>query len=460
MGTNIRKTLIAIFMIANLLLISTTTLASDSSFPPAPGDMKESLFSSNVNSFDNYDEEPVFFSSNYTDTVIGKLIENLSEPIVVDYIHDLVSFGPRVTGTSACEEAARYIYNEFFSMGLSVRYQNWSSSTNIFGSNIEATLPGFDDTSDKVFIVCGHYDSVPGSPGADDNGAGTTTVLASALLMKDYSFNFTIRFVCFSGEEQGLHGSAFYAQEAVENGDNIIGVLNADMMGYADDDESRSKVKVFDDEDSSIWLTDYTTEVSTKYKDEIGLTVVPSGYTWGSDHYRFWEVGYNAIFYFEDQRNPYYHSSNDTLENMDTEYATHVSQLIIATLASLAEPIDIQCPRVPSIAGIQKGKPDEIYEYQIFTTDPQDDTIYYLIDWGDDTQSGWLGPNNSGEYITISKSWESFGIYNVKIKAKDSDGHESAWSSPYPIRMPYFLFFDSLKFLDNIFSLLSVLFSL
>lgn len=437
MGTTNRKQVLVIILIVGLLVGVLTTTASPFIKPPIPGDMKQPFPIYRMDPGYLAKDTSLFAPTDYSSSVIERLLQNLTESMVIEYITDLTSFGPRVTASDACDEAASYIYQEFQSMGLEVRYQNWSSSSSLFGANIEATITGVDEP-EKIFIVCGHYDSVPGSPGADDNAAGTTAVLSAAYLMKDYSFNHTIRFVCFSGEEQGLYGSRYYALEAFENNDTIIGVLNADMMGYANDDDSRSKVRVYDDEDDSIWLTEYTTDVSVAYYDTIGLSIVPSGYTWGSDHYRFWEVGYNAIFYFEYEFNPNYHSHRDTIETMDTGYATRVSQLILATLASLAEPVDVHCPKIPQIiSGVQQGRPMSTYEYEIITTDPYGADVYYLINWGDDTDSGWLGPSPSGESITVSKTWESRGTYEVTVKAKNTAGYESDWSGPYPVRMPY-----------------------
>ena len=103
--------------------------------------------------------------------------------MVLGFIENLTSFGPRVTGSESCEDAGRWIYQEFKEMGLEVRYQNWSATSSIFGSNIEATLAGANPDSDEIYIVCGHYDSVYGSPGADDNAAGTAAVLSAAEAM-------------------------------------------------------------------------------------------------------------------------------------------------------------------------------------------------------------------------------------------------------------------------------------
>ena len=116
-------------------------------------------------------------------------------------------------------------------MDLEVRYHNWTNG-GFSGSNIEATIKGLDSESDEIYLICGHYDSVSRSPGADDDGSGTVGVMAAAKVMSTYTFNHTIRFVTFSGEEQGLLGSKVYAEESYEKGENIV-ALNLDMIGYS-----------------------------------------------------------------------------------------------------------------------------------------------------------------------------------------------------------------------------------
>jgi hypothetical protein len=95
-------------------------------------------------------------------------------------------------------------------------------------------------------------------------------------------------------------------------------------------------------------------------------------------------------------------------------------------------------PNTPSSpSGQIKGKIDVEYTYTSSTTDPDEDQIYYLWDWGDSTQSDWLGPNNSGDIIETTHTWADKGTYSVKVKAKDSNGLESSWSDPSLITMPY-----------------------
>jgi hypothetical protein len=76
------------------------------------------------------------------------------------------------------------------------------------------------------------------------------------------------------------------------------------------------------------------------------------------------------------------------------------------------------------------------YTYTTNTTDPDGNQVYYLWDWGDGTQSEWLGPFASGAQVYAQKSWNAKGIYRIKVKAKDISGVESAWSDPLPITMP------------------------
>jgi len=356
-----KRKFILFLIISSLILtfLSSSGLANIQNTPnfPVPGclngDFIDPVFYNIKKSQELYFKNPVLFNGS-----LILLLEQLDENMVINYIGNLTAFGPRVTSTQACYDAGNYIFTEFSNMGLSVKYHNWSNG-NLHGSNIEATLDGMNDSSDEVYIVCGHYDSVPGSPGADDNGAGTAAVLATAKIMSQYRFNHTVRFVCFSGEEQGLYGSKYYVQDAVLNDDNIVVALNADMMGYAKTEEDRSKVKVFEDEHSE-WVLDLTVDISEQYYDYINLEIIPSGYSWGSDHYRFWEAGYNALFYFEYKWNPNYHLSSDVVENMNPMYASRVSKLIMATLVELSQGFGINiAPTKPIINGPIKGKINE-----------------------------------------------------------------------------------------------------
>ncbi|HEC82005.1 MAG TPA: M20/M25/M40 family metallo-hydrolase [Thermoplasmatales archaeon] len=400
--------------------------------PPPPGDLRDDAPSFNVT------YESIHSSVNRsTFTVSGnieELIQQIDEDLVSGYIQDLVDFGPRVTGTTACEDAAEYIYNQFENMGLSVRYHYWNNN-GLEGINVEATLEGQDPTSDWIFIVCGHYDSVSGSPGADDNAAGTAAVLAAAKVMSQYSFNHTVRFVTFSGEEQGLIGSNYYVQEAYNNGDNIIAALNADMIGYAETDEDKNSIKIYSNSESE-WIMTFTEDVSQTYDELISLSIIDMGSSSNSDHYRFWQYGYDAIMYHEYHFNPYYHSSQDTVDKIDMNYDMRVSRLIMATLAELAQPL-INKPFPPEKpSGTRVGAPTSTFTFLTTTVDPNGDQVYYKWSWGGGEDT-WIGPYPSGETVEVNHTWNSPGDRLVRVKAKDDKGYESDWSKPLLVHVTW-----------------------
>ena len=119
------------------------------------------------------------------------------EMIDEDYLREIltvlsVQIGPRKTGTYGCEEAAKYLYEEFENMGIKTRYQHWTSWTKklkFFKSkNIEATVPGNGELSDEVIVFNAHYDTVTVSPGAIDDGSGVAAVVAAANALSHFDF--------------------------------------------------------------------------------------------------------------------------------------------------------------------------------------------------------------------------------------------------------------------------------
>jgi len=105
------------------------------------------------------------------------------------------------------------------------------------------------------------------------------------------------------------------------------------------------------------------------------------------------------------------------------------------------------------------------YNYTTVTTDPQDDKVYYMFDWGDKSKRSWIGPFDSGETISSSHIWRRRGKFNVRVMAKDIYGHESGWSEPLSIYMPRSLTLTNTRLYqlllkNNVFLLRFFLFSL
>jgi putative pyrroloquinoline-quinone binding quinoprotein len=107
-------------------------------------------------------------------------------------------------------------------------------------------------------------------------------------------------------------------------------------------------------------------------------------------------------------------------------------------------------PNKPTIDGPTSGKIDISYTYTILSSDSEDDQIYYFIDWGDGSNSGWEGPFNSGQETSESHIWTLQGAFDIRVKAKDVHGAESDWSTlkvtmPKGKNLPYAIE----RFLEN-----------
>jgi hypothetical protein len=88
-----------------------------------------------------------------------------------------------------------------------------------------------------------------------------------------------------------------------------------------------------------------------------------------------------------------------------------------------------QSPTAPTIDGPKKGNVGLTYDYKFLSTDPNDDDIYYYVDWGNDINSGWVGPYVSGEELTLNHTWSEKGTFTIKVKAKDSFCTVSDWTT-------------------------------
>ena len=237
-------------------------------------------------------------------------------------------------------------FARFEALGLQPAYHLWTYST-YTNRNLSATLPG-GALSNELVLVTAHLDDMPPgalAPGADDNASGCAAVLTAAGIFSQYSFERTIRFVIFTGEEQGMLGSANYAAAARNSNDNIVAVLNLDMIGWDSVPPSTFQLHTRTTSNSAYTndlaiATAFTNVVYTYGLAGIKPVIQPDGLS-ASDHSSFWNRNYPAILGIEDHGvdfNPYYHSTNDTLMRLNMAYFAEAVRATVATLAYLAQP--------------------------------------------------------------------------------------------------------------------------
>ena len=270
------------------------------------------------------------FYSNAKEDKISEMLSQVDGKILYDYVETIQNFGEHPTGSEACEKVGEFLFNEFKSFGLNIEYFEWKKG-GYEGKNIIATLPGEDNST---VIISAHYDSYPTSPGADDDGSGIACLLMIAKIISNYKFKHTVKFVAFSGEEQGMLGSQVYVKYLYENGEDVIADINVDTVAHTESKKGGEFIRVLSDE-ASLWITDIAEEMSYKY--DIGLSLFRHGNFPAGDHQSFIDYGYEAVFFVEYDFNTNMHTPNDTVEHINITYLKKVCRLMLATLANIAD---------------------------------------------------------------------------------------------------------------------------
>ena len=196
----------------------------------------------------------------------------------------------------------------------------------------------------RQFLITGHYDDESEdpfnwAPGADDNASGAVGLLAAARILKEYGLANTVKFVAFSGEEQGLLGSAAYAEQAFDRGDTILGVLNCDMIAYDGNGDRVMEVHSGSPPENQA-LADIMIGAISDYELDLVPQKITAGASYSSDHASFWSYGFPAILGHEDYQdwNPHLHSTQDRVSLFDSSYYVNFVKAAVATISILGDP--------------------------------------------------------------------------------------------------------------------------
>jgi hypothetical protein len=294
--------------------------------------------------------------------LVDEMVVQVDAPTYIDWIGNLAGanevevlgapwiFTSRYTDSYQCDLAEEYVYEQFEAMGFTdVEFDPFGFS-GVTGRNVIATLPG-TETPNRIYILCGHLDSTSpdpynNAPGANDNASGTASVLHAAEIMANYQFRSTIKFIAFTGEEQGLHGSRHYAQAAAAAGDSIMGVVNCDMVAFYD---TRYQIDI-EGEWEWDWLMQIMDDACAEYT---ALATDLTYFSWGSDHVPFQDEGFAAFLAIESDwaSYPCYHQTCDLTEMNDAEFGAEVTRACLATIAYLAEPVPLTGVSAPVPTG-------------------------------------------------------------------------------------------------------------
>jgi Zn-dependent M28 family amino/carboxypeptidase len=226
-------------------------------------------------------------------------------------------------------------------------------------NNLEAVLPGHG-AADEIIVVGAHYDSVAGSPGANDNASGVAALLELARLLAGTALPRSVRFVAFANEEAPFFygdemGSNRYAARAQVQGERIVAMLSLETLGYYTDQPGSQRYPFpfslfYPDTGNFIgFVGNFSSRAlvrraigafraATSFPSEgVAAPSGMEGVHW-SDHWSFWQAGYPAIMVTDTAlfRYPHYHAATDTPEQLDYNGLARVTGGLAEVIGALA----------------------------------------------------------------------------------------------------------------------------
>ena len=422
---------------------------------------------------------------------ISQIVQEIDARTIERTIRKLVSFGTRNTLSTQTDPnrgigAARdWLFSEFSKAAeqsggrMTVEKQTFEQPKAArvpeptMLTNIVATLKGTQPESvQRTYIVSGHYDSMCTSPtdatcdapGANDDASGTAAVLEMARVMAKYKFDATIIFMAVAGEEQGLLGSTYAAEQAKQKGIDVEAMFTNDIIGSStsgDGIRDAHTVRVFSEgvpsnekpEEATVRRgvggeNDSAPRQLARFIKETGERYVPGmrvmmvyrrdRYLRGGDHIPFLERGFAAVRFTEPNENYHHQHQNVRIENGvqygdlpqfdDFKYIASVARVNAASLAALA-----LAPARPRNVGLVTTRLTNDTDLK-WDANKEPDLAGYEIVWRDTTSPVWTNARAVGSVTSFTMKAMSKDNYFFGVRSVDKQGHRSPVSFPHPVR--------------------------
>ena len=278
---------------------------------------------------------------------IRKIVDLVESARIENDLKHLVSYPSRHSGSTPNVEAGQWIHDRFKALGYEVEFHDFPLQGKTC-RNVVATKTG--TTTPETFLVVGaHYDSRSKAigdpkalaPGADDNASGTSGLLEIARVLSKAEIPCSVRLIAFSGEEQGLVGSTAYARKAASEKLSIRAMVNMDMIGHPTDAE-RLEVTIESDHGNRRQENDAPSKAYAKRLFQAAATFtrlkpIP-GPLYGSDYMPFESEGFVCLGVFDGaDKTAFYHTDQDDLGVVDSDYAAEVVRMVLATVLDIAK---------------------------------------------------------------------------------------------------------------------------
>lgn len=283
---------------------------------------------------------------------------------LLTHLRSVVGERHPVTAPNHLRRVEEYLADSFAGLGLRVSAHSFEALGSTY-RNVVASLPPTRDTRPQddgtplaPLLLAAHYDTVEGSPGADDNASALAVLLETAERLRQMERAQEILCLAFCLEEEGLLGSLAYAADLRAARRTIVGAIVLECVGYASEDEgsqssppgtpvaapTTGNFLAIVGNSASAGLAAAATEAARLHVPVVPLVVPGQGErlpdTRRSDHAAFWQHGLPAVMLTDTAnfRNPHYHRPTDTIDTLNLEFLTNVAAAVTSIATRLAGP--------------------------------------------------------------------------------------------------------------------------
>jgi len=298
---------------------------------------------------------------------IESVVNRISSTRIFDHEAALFGFGSKNVTQPGNRLAIEYIAGQLRDLGYEPELQ-WFDARGVQSANVVARIPG-TVSPEVVYTVSAHFDSNTRSPGADDNTSATVGLLEMARVLAGHPMPATIEVALFTGEESGLLGSREYVRRAVESGKKLVGALNNDMVGYAEDYRLDNTIRY-----SNAGIRDLQHGAAMLFSEMVTHDAEYYKSTDAAAYYDAYGDIVGGIGSYPILASPHYHQSSDVLETINHQLVTEVARMSTASVMLMAS----SPSRLEGLDAVRRGGRVEVS----WTPAVERDVVAYRVAFG------------------------------------------------------------------------------
>lgn len=315
---------------------------------------------------------------------VRSVVSQISTDRIFSYEKALFDFDSKHVTKPGNAKARQYLFDTYRSFGYEPVMQEFdtraqANQPSAHTANVYVTIKGTVNP-ELIYVVGSHFDSRAEGPGADDNTSGTAALLEAARALAKHPMPATVVLVSFTGEEAGLLGSREFVRQAAANKWHIVGALNNDMIGWANDERLDNTIRY-----SNPGIRDIQHAAAMQFSNLITYDALYYKSTDAAAFYDGWGDIIGGIGSYPVLGNPHYHMPHDNLEYENHQLIAEVSKTTAATIMLLASS--------PSrLTGVQVAAYDGKTAEVKWSPSPEKGVKKYVVAWGPDVSASSMAP--------------------------------------------------------------------